>query len=135
MSTSMDVYKIPVQYKELENYEDEHLEYETDEEDFENLIFTLSYFDCCNIITGLFDLTMDKQVSGSGLFEGKYIIKLEEFLKAKKSYYETHNKRFLIENYGIEETDFKLIHEELERFFNEVEPIILLENKLYIRIG
>lgn len=85
MSTDIDVYKIPVKYKDLDYYEDEHLEYENDNSDYENLVFTIGGFDSVNIIAGLFDITYSKQVpwSGNSLFEGKYIITLEEFLKAK----------------------------------------------------
>lgn len=137
MSTNIDVYKIPAKYKDLDYYADEHLEYEDDNADYENLVFTIGGFDSSNIITGLFDITYSKQVplSGDGLFEGKYIITLEEFLKAKELFNNAYNELFLIQNYNIEEKDFNYIHEQIERFFNTIEPIIKIEKKMYFQIG
>ncbi|HBJ1645819.1 TPA: hypothetical protein LA462_000272 [Clostridium botulinum] len=138
MSTNIDVYKIPVKYKDLDYFEDEHLEYEDDNSDYENLVFTIGGFDSSNIITGLFDITYSKQVPWSGrggLFEGKYIITLEEFLKAKELFNNKYDKSFLIQNYEIEEQDFNYIHEQLERFFETTEPIIKIEKRMYFRIG
>lgn len=135
MSTNIDVYKIPVKYKDLDYFEDEHLEY--DNSDYENLVFTIGGFDSSNIITGLFDITYSKQVpwSGRGGFEGKYIITLEDFLKAKELFNNKCDKSFLIQNYEIEEQDFNYIYEQLERFFETTEPIIKIEKRMYFRIG
>lgn len=137
MSTSIDVYKIPVKYKNLDYYEDENLEYEDENAEYENLIFTIGGFDCSNIITGLFDITYSKIVpcSGNSLFEGKYIITLEEFLKGKTTYTRDYNKTFLIEEYCIENNNFDYIYEELVRFFTITEPIIKVEKKIFLRIG
>ncbi|APH13592.1 hypothetical protein NPD5_3864 [Clostridium sporogenes] len=126
MSTSIDVYKIPVKYKSLEHYENEHLEYEDEDSDYENLIFTICGFNRCNLITELFDITYSKQIPpcGNGIFEGKYIITLEEFLKAKNIFFNKYKEK-----------DFDYINEQIERFFIEVEPIIKIEKKMYFEIG
>lgn len=137
MSTNIDVYKIPTKYKNLDYYADEHLEYENENEDYENLIFTIGGFDCANVITGLFDITYSKVVplSGNALFEGKYIITLEEFSKAKTTYIRDYNKKFLMEEYGIKNDNFDYIDEALLTFFKITEPIIKIEKKMFFRIG
>lgn len=137
MSTNIDVYKIPSKYKNLDYYEDEHLEYEDENTKYENLIFTIGGFDCSNIISELFDINYTKIVpwSGNALFEGKYIITVEEFLKAKTIYTRDYTRPFLIEEYDIEKDKVDFIHEELVKFFTIIEPIIQIEKKIFFRIG
>ena len=132
MSTTMDVIKIPEGYKNLNYYEDHHIPYGDDE----YCVYTLCCFNRVNIITELFNITYSKRLpcyDFGGLFSAMYLITLEDFLKAKDTY--TSNcKNQLIKEYMINEDDESYVREDLEDFFNTIEPIIRNEKKLIFSI-
>lgn len=137
MSKSIDVYKIPTEYKNLDYYEAEHV-FPVFYDDDKYCVYTLGVFDRVNIITTLFNISVDKAIplSGNGgLFNSDYLVTLEGFLKAKNNYFNNYNCDILAEDFGIEKKEYSFIHEGLVDFFNELEPIFQSEKKMFFSIG
>lgn len=135
MSTNLGVFKIPIpaEYKKIDRYEYANINY-----DDEYLVYTLDGFDSVNIITELFDITYNKSMTGSdGLFDACYVIKYEDFLKAKTIYFDDYNCNInsIMEKCGIKKEDYSYISEGLKDFFNNIETVFQDEKELFFDIG